>query len=150
MAAGAGFTAGLPAPVTVKVQVVWVFAGLSGLFELEPRTTVPPQAVRLPSAAITARTPTIDNHLRRRAGIPIKMSNARAAPPFAASHVSLLPSPGRTSAAVAPGVLTVRVAVAIAAPESRVTAELVAEQVGKSVAAEEVAVSEQASVTVPA
>ena len=81
MVVGAGVTVGFPVPVTVKVYVPAVVPGLLWVV-----VGVPPQAARLPSAAISTRMPSIDLQPRRRAGIPRKSRRANAAP---------LPAPNR-------------------------------------------------------
>ena len=109
---------------------------------------LPPQALRLASATISARTPTIDSHLRRRAGIPRKTRKARTEPPPAHARPKPLAS-GRAMALVAAVEETVTVAVPLVVLPPRVIVELPPEQVGRSVAPAGDAVSAHDSVTVP-
>ncbi|MGA9071941.1 MAG: hypothetical protein WB424_16890, partial [Terracidiphilus sp.] len=81
---------------------------------------------------------------RRRAGIPKNRSRAKAAPP---AH---LPVTGRKLALPEPVVVTVTVVVPVGAALLKLTVELPAEQVGRSVALAGEEVSAQATVTLPA
>ena len=111
---------------------------------------LPPQALKPVSTTISARIPNIDSHLRRRAGIPGKATNARKAPPPApAQPLPLPPILGQINSLLVVVELTVTVAVPVIVPLSRVTVELPAEQVGRLVAPVGDEVRAQVRVTVP-
>jgi hypothetical protein len=109
---------------------------------------LPPHALKPPSTTISVRTPNIDSHLRRRAGIPKKNRMARTAPPPAHPRPKPLAS-GRAIALLEPVVVTVTVAVPLVVLPPSVTVELPAEQLGKFVAPVGEEVNTQASMTVP-
>jgi hypothetical protein len=141
---GTGETATLPVPVTVKVYVPAVVPEVP----VEPVLPLP-QAVRLPSAVINTRMPSMERQLRRRAGIPRKTRKASIAPPPAPAQ-PLPGSFGTASDAVAAVVLTVTVAVPLVVVELSVTVLLPLEQLGRYVAPEGYDVNAHVSVTVPA
>jgi len=127
---GTGVTEGVPVPVTVKMYVPAVVPGVPVLVVVLPP---PPHAVRLPNAAITTRTPSIDRQLCRRAGIPRKSRKARTAPPPAPAQPRPLPgSFGEASAAlVAAVVFSSTVAIQLVMLELSVTVAGLIEQLGK-------------------
>ena len=108
---------------------------------------LPPHALKPPSTTISVRTPNIDSHLRRRAGIPKKNRMAITAP--LPSHPR--PKPLFSGRAMALLVVeeTVTVAVPLVVPPPRVIVELPPEQVGRWVAPAGDVVSAQVRVTVP-
>ena len=81
----------------------------------------PPQAVRLPSAAIRIKAPSMARQLRRRAGMPKNTRRARTKPLPVPIH-PLLPGMAWSMAVVAV-VEMVRVAVPLAVPLVIVTVE---------------------------
>lgn len=117
------------------------------------RTVTLSHAVRLPSATISARTPSIARQLRRRAGMPRKTSNARTVPLPVPAHLLPLPSLGQFNPLLLTAVVVtvaVGVGVPIIDPEAKVTVEpFKKEQLGRSVAPMGDEVSAQARVTVP-
>lgn len=132
---GAGVTAGVPVPVTVKIYMP----------ELVPGFLLPVavHAERLQKAAISRSAPSRARQEQRRAGIPKKTSMARTAPPPALAQ----PPTRGFSRAAALVVLTETVAVAVVALSVMLESE--AMQEGRSMAPEGEEVSAQASVTVP-
>ena len=118
----------LPAPVMVTVYVpAVVFDVVFVVEELPPL----PQPDTAPSATITNNTLIIDNHLRRRAGMPKRKSTASTAPPPAPVQTpGLPPNFGHSNALVVEVVEIVTVDVAAAVPPLKTIVEGLTEQVG--------------------